>query len=218
LRLPFVVIDRLPVFGNILPARLSLYITLLAGMVLAVAVDRSLGVRSVWLRSGATALVLTTLIPLVPAFSFPAVAAVSPTFFTSAAVQRIQQNEVVLVAPFARWPESAAPMLWQALAGMRYRMPEGYVAGPGPDGTAQFGPPASPMSLAMEDIGLYGNRPQMTDDRRAAIRKDLQDHRVTQVVVGPMPHQELMVALFTDLLGRPPEQVDGVLVWWIVGG
>jgi hypothetical protein len=97
-------------------------------------------------------------------------------------------------------------------------MPEGYVAGPGPDGTAQFGPPASPMSLAMEDIGLYGNRPQMTDDRRAAIRKDLQDHRVTQVVVGPMPHQELMVALFTDLLGRPPEQVDGVLVWWIVGG
>jgi hypothetical protein len=218
LRLPFVVIDRLPVFGNILPARLSLYITLLAGMVLAVALDRSLGVRSVWLRSGAAALVLTTLIPLVPAFSFPAVAAVSPTFFTSAAVQRIQQNEVVLVAPFARWPESAAPMLWQALAGMRYRMPEGYVAGPGPDGTAQFGPPASPMSLAMEDIGLYGNRPQMTDDRRAAIRKDLQDHRVTQVVVGPMPHQELMVALFTDLLGRPPEQVDGVLVWWIVGG
>jgi hypothetical protein len=42
---------------------------------------------------------------------------------------------------------------------------------------------------------------------------DLQAWRVHAIVVGPMAHRDRMIALFTELLGRPPEAVDGVLLW-----
>ncbi len=46
---------------------------------------------------------------------------------------------------------------------------------------------------------------------RGAVRsqalRDLVDKGITDVIVGPMEHRDQMVAFFTDLLGRPPEQV-----------
>jgi hypothetical protein len=33
------------------------------------------------------------------------------------------------------------------------------------------------------------------------------------VIVGPMPYRKQMVGFFTDLFGRPPEEIDGVQVW-----
>jgi hypothetical protein len=109
-------------------------------------------------------------------------------------------------------------MLWQAEGGMRYRMPEGYFVGPSADGTAQWGPPFSPLSMAMEEVGLNGTRPQLTEALRGALQADLRDHRVSTVVIGPMPHRELMIQMFVELFGRPPEQVQGAYVWSGVGG
>jgi hypothetical protein len=33
------------------------------------------------------------------------------------------------------------------------------------------------------------------------------------VVLGPMPHRQVMAGFLTELLGRPPRRVGGVEVW-----
>jgi hypothetical protein len=43
--------------------------------------------------------------------------------------------------------------------------------------------------------------------------QDLRDASVSAVVVGPMNNRRQMVGFFTDLFGRPPEEVGGVELW-----
>jgi hypothetical protein len=50
------------------------------------------------------------------------------------------------------------------------------------------------------------------------MRADLRAWAVSTVVVGPMPHQVTMVALFTELLGRAPATRGGVELWTAVNG
>jgi hypothetical protein len=45
------------------------------------------------------------------------------------------------------------------------------------------------------------------------ILADLRHWRVSTVVVGPMPHQQDMVSLFTRVLSAPPSKRGGVYVW-----
>jgi hypothetical protein len=42
---------------------------------------------------------------------------------------------------------------------------------------------------------------------------DLAGWGVDTIVVGPMDHQATMLRFLTDLLGRPPNLVDGVDLW-----
>jgi hypothetical protein len=49
------------------------------------------------------------------------------------------------------------------------------------------------------------------------MRAELRQWRVESVIVGPMAHQDQAVALLTDLLGRPPQADEGVLLWLDVG-
>jgi hypothetical protein len=39
------------------------------------------------------------------------------------------------------------------------------------------------------------------------------DREISVVIVGPMQYRDQMVAMFTDLLGRPPVDTDGVQIW-----
>ena len=52
----------------------------------------------------------------------------------------------------------------------------------------------------------------MRDQLLAELRRD----QVQTVIVGPFSEHTRMVEFFTRLLGRPPETVDGVDVWWNV--
>jgi hypothetical protein len=40
---------------------------------------------------------------------------------------------------------------------------------------------------------------------------------VGAIIVGPNPQQAAAVAFFTDLLGAPPREFDGVDVWMVSG-
>lgn len=214
IRLPYVVVDHLPVLGNLLPNRLAMYVDLMAALVVTVSLDRIWRSRRWGPRLAGAAAVLACLVPFAPGFPFPSVPTASPAFFTTVALQRIRQDEVVLVAPYARYPSSSRPMLWQAEARMRYRMPEGYFVGPDESGKAQWGPHASPLSITMENIGLFGRTPELSDSLKASLLLDLHQHHVSAVVVGPMPQESVMVDTFTAVFGSGPEQVGGVNVWW----
>jgi hypothetical protein len=104
-------------------------------------------------------------------------------------------------------------MTWQAEAGMRFRMPGGYVIGPGPDGRPRFYATPTPASKAFNDIRVGRPPPKLTGRVRRALAADFVRWRVGSVIVGPMPNQATMVGFLTDLLGRAPRQVDGVYLW-----
>jgi dolichyl-phosphate beta-glucosyltransferase len=107
-------------------------------------------------------------------------------------------------------------MSWQAESGYRYRMPEGYALHPGPGGEVAFGPPRSTTSVVLEGIELGEETPAPTEELRASMAADLAAWHVRTVVVGPMPHEDRAVATLSRVVGRPPERVGGVWVWWDV--
>ncbi|HVS44722.1 MAG TPA: hypothetical protein VMU20_20905 [Candidatus Dormibacteraeota bacterium] len=209
--LPALVLTRLPVLDNLLPGRLMLYAFLAAAVLLAVAVR---DLRATRPRALAGALLAATVVTLLPRVPFPTAPVSTPTFFTGTAVQRIGEGDVVLVAPFSREAVPTEAMVWQALSGMRFRMPEGYYQGPGPGGTRIYGPPPSATSALMEQIWSQGTAPPLDAALRGRIAAELRAWGVHDVVIGPMAHEEVMAAVMTDLLGRRPQWWAGQVALW----
>jgi len=209
--LPGALIGHLPVLDNLLPARLMLYAFLLAAVLLAVFVDE---VRRWPATAVAGALMVAAVaVTLFPRLPFPSSPVSAPAFFTGAGVQQIPQDEVALVAPYVTLPVTDDPMLWQALSGMRFRMPEGYYQGPDRDGHRIYGPLPTTTSAVMEAIRARGEMRPLTAELRRRIAADLAAWSVRDILVGPMPHREEMTAFMTALTGRPPLESGGVAVW-----
>jgi hypothetical protein len=202
----------LPVFKNILPNRLMLFFYLLVGLLIAVWLDdmkawqprpRVLG----WLALAAS------LVLLVPALPFPSTLEAAPAFFAGGAASRIPAGSVALVIPFSARGETRA-MIWQVQAGLRFRMPEGYAFIPAapPRGDRVSPPPSATQTQTI--LVAFGRAGPLTDQTRQQILRELKSWHVQTVVVGPMNNEQQEVDLFTSVLGRAPDSVDGVYVWW----
>ena len=181
----------LPVVRNILPNRLMLYVFLFAAIVLAAFVAEVARAAPRLRLPGALAVALA-LIPLAPILPFPVSEMRTPAYFTAGASRG----------------GAADAMLWQAQAGMRFRMPEGYAFVPGPS----LSPPPTVLGERMIEIE-EGTGAAVDPAQRQAMLADLARWRVETVIVGPMPHQPQMVAFFADLLQRVPVERDGVYLF-----
>ena len=213
LPLPWKVISVLPMFGSALPSRLFVYVDLGAAMLLAVFVDEILMTHAVrWAPRAAAAvgvaLVALSVMPVRAGFAVLDV----PDFFTASVGRVVPRNSTVLVAPFAHDGDTALPMVWQASAGMAFRMPEGYFVNITHDGARRDGPSPTATSKVMTAI-QSGHTVVASDDVARHIRADLRRWKVTAVIVGPMAHRDGMVALFTRVFGVAPELRGGVDVW-----
>jgi hypothetical protein len=211
--LPWAVVESLPVLWHMVPSRLALFTALFAGLLLAVALE-SLWSSGRWHRVLAVAtavLVLAFLVPPAPLQSGPAVA--TPPFFTTSAVSALPRDGVALVVPFPQKGRANQAMVWQAQAGMWFKMPGGYFVGPGPDGGTLREAPPTTTSRALARIQRGERPPDLTPALRRRIAGDLVRWRVASVVLGPMPHRRVMARFLTDLLGRPPERLAGVELW-----
>jgi hypothetical protein len=102
-------------------------------------------------------------------------------------------------------------MLWQALSGMRVRMPEGYVFVPNP-AVNSADPPASATQTTLA-AAEQGHTPHLDDGLRQSLLADLDRWQVAAVIVGPMAHRDQVVDLYTELLGKPPQWTEGVALW-----
>ncbi len=224
--LPWLVLQKLPLFDNVLPARLMLFFYLLAGIAVAI-FARELRRHVIgWKARAGWAWVAVSLLTLLPAVPWAATPNPVPEFFSNGAVARIPGGSVALVAPFPTAPgfqpgpgqDSADnAMLWQVASNMRYRMPEGSLIVPDVDGTPTGGrPPSSATQSTMIAIQEGGKTPELTPNLKAAVTADLHQWQVRTVIVGPMYNQAAMVGFFTSLLSREPEPSGGVLVWWDV--
>jgi hypothetical protein len=215
--LPWNWLQRLPLLESAVPNRFMLLAMLFFGLLLAFFIDQALRWR--WSeRLPAALLVLATMVALAPRLPLDGVRLDAPSFFTSAAVRRVPQGSVVLVAPYPG-PQTAAPMAWQALAGMRYRIPGGYFVGPRANGKPRYGGPANQLAAELIHLNTGQNPPALDPYRRLTYAHNLVQLRVRTVMVGPMrdqPSRDNTVEMLTDLLGRPPTREGGVDVWWDV--
>jgi hypothetical protein len=200
-------ISQLPVINNILPTRLMLYFYLLAGLMLAIFLDDLMAKRHGIRALGfiATAVALLPLVPAVPYLSSPEPV---PAFFAGGSASRIPAGSVALVVPLSYSSDGRA-MLWQAAARMQFRMPEGYALIPEsrPEGSL----------LNAQILATSSGEPIVLPDWvRHEMLTELELWQVKTVIVGPMIDEQYEVELFTSLFNRPPQQAEGVYVWWNV--
>jgi hypothetical protein len=186
--MPWEHIGYLPLFNNVLPSRLMLFVLL--AVVIAVALW--LGSSRSWLRIALPALAVISLIPNPTAAAFRTSAYV-PQFFRGDDLHRcLAPDETVLIFPQAKHGNS---MLWQAVSGYPFRLADGYVT---PD------PPVSYYTSPA--IARIANREVTWRDLVPFARTE---HVTTFIVDGrePEPWQTILQPL------APPRQVGGVLVY-----
>jgi hypothetical protein len=211
--LPWAAIESLPLLRNMVPARFALFTALFAGLLVAVALDGLWWAGGWWRRALAVAVALVVLAFLVaaPLQSIPVVA--TPRFFTTSAVAALPRDGVALLVPFPQKGRANRAMLWQAEAGMWFKMPGGYFVAQGPDGAALREAPPSTTSRILIQLQRGGRAPELTPALRRELAQDFARWRVRSVVLGPMPHRQAMAGFRSDLLGRAPERVAGVELW-----
>ena len=214
--LPWRAVQDVPLIGELLPSRLSLFVAMAAAMLVALLGDRvRLGLDPAPRRMTALgALAVLTLVPTIP---YPTTAAVVPAFFAGGDADRIPEGSTVLVAPYAQDWTSSVAMLWQARAGYRFRMPEGYYTGPGPGERAMAGPAPTEMSDALRAIAAGQAGPARDAAARERLRGQLAAWHVGTVVVGPMEQRAATVSFLAWVIGRAPSEDGGVEAWWQVG-
>lgn len=209
--MPWLPFTWLPLVGNVLPARLTELMWLAIAVFAAVVADEALA-RPVRLAVPRLAALVAALAIAIPA-PLAASSAEVPAFFTRWGQEGLAPGATVMVAPFFRDGAGASPMLWAAVAGTAVRMPEAYAFVPDANGAAAYGPPATQLSSIMETIQDRGLVVVARGAVREQVAQDLRDAAISAVIVGPMDHRDQMTAFFTDLFGRTPDAVDGVLIW-----
>jgi hypothetical protein len=208
--LPWAAVGQLPLLGSALPARLMAIGFLPLGIVVAYAVARALAAAQPW-RIATGVLLLVGLAVTAPPLPYPSEHAEAPAFFSPGGdAGRILEGSVVLVTPFSS-KESTDAMYWQALAGYRFRMPEGDAFTPGP----YLGPHPSFLQETLDRLDA-GRPVAVTPDLLAQALADLKSFGVTTIVSGPSAGQPAIVEFLTQIEGRPPVEDGGVEVWWTV--
>jgi hypothetical protein len=186
--MPWEHIGYLPLFNNVLPSRLMLFVLLavVIGVALWLASSRS------WLRIALPLLAVISLVPNPTAAAFRTSAYV-PQFFRGDDVRRcVAPNETVLIFPQAKHGNS---MLWQATSGYPFRLADGYVT---PDPPVRY--------FTSPAIARIANREVTWRDLVPFARTE----HVTAFIVDQREAEQ-----FTPILRplAPPRQVGGVLVY-----
>ncbi len=205
----------LPLLQDLVNVRLSLYVSAFAALLLAVGLDRLRGEGALRRHRGrALVVAVVVIVSLLPAWPYAYERADVPAYFTSKEMLRIPRDAQVLTYPVPRFP-SSEPMLWQALARYRYRSVGGYVITPDADGNGTFqgGVTAWERAVAPAAVGrpiALGNT-----GTSMVLRRDMALLQVRAIVVADRPGARDVIALVTQLLGRPGEPTAGVTIWYL---
>jgi hypothetical protein len=216
--LPWSVVGEIPLLESALAGRLMLFAWLAIGLLLAFFLWRM--ARSGWPGKAVAAVVLVAvLVPLIPKDHLDDSPTNTPRFFTSPAVERIPEGSSALIVPYPVPPRAIA-MVWQAEADMRFKMPGGYYIVPDEAGRPRFGPAASAMNGLLTQARNAAVITRLGAPVRERLAGELDAWDIRTIVVGPVggpPGGQVRVLTFlTTLMGRPPERVEDVQVWWNV--
>ncbi|HEX4579820.1 MAG TPA: hypothetical protein VH498_07450 [Candidatus Dormibacteraeota bacterium] len=202
--LPWIVLNSVPLVENLDPARLMVVAWLSIAVVVAVTADRALRSRGRdrIVRCGLIAVALATLVPA----TIPVTAAAAPAYFTSPDAATIPSGDTVLIVPVADGSGLEA-LIWQAQAGLRWRMVDGNAYGQGH--TLYF--PASTVTNSLARLES-GAAVDISPPAMSTMRNDLRRLGVgTVIVAGGAQHEELN--LVRRLLGPETYAGGGAFVW-----
>lgn len=216
LRLPWDLVNGLPALEHVVQTRFALLTVGLVGAGFAFALD-DLADRRPPARVVGGVVAVGVLIPLLPAPLAAADAPTVPVFFTSRAMDALDCGGNILVLPYPS-PAFTDPMLWQAAADMSFAMPGGYFIGPGPDGQARFGGPASVTRSLFESAYFDGKLRPATPAVRRAFAADMDRWDICAAVAGPGYDADIVTEQATRLIGYRPDYVGGVMIWRDLSG
>ena len=218
--LPWALIAKLPLMGNLLPVRLAVFTDLGIAVLVAWAIGHRVRPSS-RMRNGVRAVtvvaVVATLLPssvLLKQLSTPVRV---PAYFTSSAVKRIPKGSIALIAPWTTDASNDLPEVWQAYAHFRFRLASGYAYLPLGDRLVSSGRLTDTLEMGLWQIGLGELPPDLGNPKTLAeIERNVRDHQISTVIVGPMQYQYTMLRVLKFLFNTQPEHVGGVYVWYDV--
>jgi hypothetical protein len=191
---------KAPLVKYALPSRFTMYLFMLAGVMAALwLAGREEGRERIpWIRWAVAGAAVVALFPNVSSHIWRTPVS-TPSFFAAGTFgQYLSPDENVLIIPFGANGDS---MLWQAQAGLRFRMPEGYLT---------VTPPKAFAAWPILDTFYSGT---LRTDSATELKRFLGANRVGEIVVDnrtPGPWQELFGSL-----GVQPQAVGGVMLYQV---
>jgi hypothetical protein len=195
--LPWSLLDRLPIFNNMLPGRLVLYVTLAAAVAAALWVAST--EAPAWLRVGLPALAVVALLPNLGVGAWKRTPNL-PAFFAQRRYEDcVRRGDNLLVIPYGYTGDS---LLWQATSGFYFRMAGGNIGPVIPAGFA--GTPV--IRLLNDDIRPGDGGTVLEVARRKGVSTIVVDEH------DPWPWKDVLAGI-----GRP-ERVGGMLLYPVEPG
>lgn len=217
---PWRLMIKLPLFESVIEGRVAMVCAPILGILLALALDRILRLRTRELRTLGLLGAAAALIPVLPLPLTVRDRAPVPAFITSGDWKGyVKDGEALVPVPLPD-PGQADALHWQVEADFGFRLAGGYFNGPwGPDRIGIYGATPRHLSNLLRDVRYGGRPPEVDAGWRAQARQDLEYWKAGAVVLPRQDRDTELRALITDLLGgRQPEQVRDVWVWRVGPG
>jgi hypothetical protein len=215
--LPFALIAHVPVIDLVSVTRFAMVPTVIIGVLLALATDR-VPLLSRRRRIAFWIGLTVAIVPVLPK-PLPVVAADPLPPFIAQQMWRdyVTPGRSLVTVPLPEVTTGRVGMRWFALSGLDYAVPRGYFMGPADpplNNTGSWHAAPRPTSDLLRLAGAYGRMPVVTTSDRTAAVADLSYWRASVVVLVPgTPHHDLLRSIITELLGKAPQPVGGVLLW-----
>lgn len=191
--LPWSLFWKLPFIGQAIPLRLALYCYLDLAMLTVLFLDR---LKVNWHRALGLLLSVLFIVPAIPATDRAVTEVDTPEFFDTPLFTRyIDRDEIVLVLPNSSDGNS---MLWQAQAGMYFRMAGGYVGG-------------IPPGFAIEEMRELLRPGQITLARRDKLKAFFATYDIRSVIVVDSVSSRW--SGLNSVLSTSPVHVGGVMFY-----
>jgi hypothetical protein len=226
--LPFVVLTHLPLFDSQIASRYTLFMWLFLALILAIVMERchtaiasqvrrrasdaSRRATHVVASGGVAAVALIALLPLLPNWPGPWQKADIPRWFTSPDAAKVPTGSTLITYPYPS-VANPQPMVWQAAAHMRFRMPGGYLITPTTHGIATFQPAPSAIEELLGECSEGMSATAVSPSAAASVSAQIRAWHVSAVVVPPRQQgNPCAIRVFTYALGKPTRQY-GSYVW-----
>jgi hypothetical protein len=223
--LPGRLLQMLPGVDNVLPARFDLFMDLGLAALVGVFLDRAVFNHLARRRAAGAVAALAVCVPLAPQFPVAAMGPATPRYFMPGGdVRLLPKGTAALVVPYGDDEQTMGPMLWQALAGFRFRMVSGAMMNAGWDGRpvigrALPGPLNARFDCTMAALQERGAASTCTRRPVAVARSEMEALGVRVVIMGPTSYASgavprgRMEHFLTSVVGAPPRYDEGVVLW-----
>ncbi|MFF0374494.1 glycosyltransferase family protein [Actinoplanes missouriensis] len=214
--LPFGLISHVPVIDLVSVTRFAMVPATIAGVLLALAVDK-IGTYPARRRRLFWIGMVLALVPLIPK-PLPVVQGDPlPAFLTEGTYKPyVTGGRTLITVPLPEVTTGRTGMRWATLMNLDYATPRGYFMGPADppdDDTGSWNAPRRFTSDLLWRVREYGQVPVLTDADRARITADLVYWRAGVVVLVPGGRNPAAQrAVLVDALGEP-QLVGGVEIW-----